>query len=173
MEPTKTTERLQALLPKIFERETVAGERYLLFEIIPEMTAAIPLSQVWEATVLSASLITPIPLMPRWVLGWSNGRDRVFSVIDLADFLAIEQSAKSSQQYSTLVIQIAASEKDFSLLGIVVHRILRTVTFTEEMIASVGEFTPAPYLKGYLQQNEQQIAVLDLENIIHQLQQKG
>ncbi|PSO50981.1 MAG: hypothetical protein BRC33_01735 [Cyanobacteria bacterium SW_9_44_58] len=175
MTSTRPTERLQELLPRLFETDQqFTGQRYLWFQITPDLSAAISLNQVWEATSLSAAAITPIPQMPPYVLGWSTGRDRVYCVIALAEFLGLETAAKIPQQYSTIVVQVPShdSTNQSLLLGLTVSRIIRTLAVNPEDIASpVGEFPAAltPYLQGCLQQNQQQIALLDLTAIKDQM----
>jgi twitching motility protein PilI len=175
MKTTSTTRRLQELLPQLFEgdRQQV-GERYLLFDISSDLRAAIHLSQVSEATSLPVSTMTPIPLMPSYVLGWHNGRDRVYCVINLEEFLNLGTAQKIPQSYSTIIAQVASnrSESGFLLIGLAVNRILRTVTLPpEEIMSPVGEFPAAltPYLQGYLVHDEQQIALLDLSAIQDQM----
>lgn len=171
MTSTRPTERLQQLLPRLFERDQqFTGERYLWFQITPELSAAISLNQVWEATTLTATAITPIPQMPPYVLGWSNGRDRVYCVIALAEFLGLETPTKIPQAYSTIVAQVSPnnSANRSLLLGLTVHRIIRTLPInSEDIMSPVGEFpaTLTPYLQGCLEQDEQRIALLDLTAI--------
>ncbi len=175
MKTTSTTQRLQELLPRLFESERQQlGERYLLFEIASDLRAAINLHQVWEATNLPINTITPIPLMPSHVLGWSNGRDRVYCVISLEELLNLGTATKIPQSYPTIIVQVASnrSENGSFLLGLTVNRILRTVTLrSEDIMSPIGEFPAAltPYLKGYLVHDEQQIALLDLSAIQDQM----
>lgn len=177
MKTTTPTERLKELLPQLFEENRAAGERYLLFQITSDMKAAISLDQVWEATILPLTAITPIPQMPSYVLGWNNGRDRVYCVIDLGEFLELTTSSKIPQQYPTIVVQVPSHRtktKSSLLLGLTVHGIIRTVTLpTEAIMPSVGEFSSklTPYLKGCLVGEEETIAVIDLATISQQIAQ--
>lgn len=175
MTSTRPTERLQELLPRLFERDRqITGERYLLFQITTALSAAIPLNQVWEATRLPATAITPVPQMPPYVLGWSNGRDRVYCVISLAEWLALETTTTIPQAYSTIVVQVPSNDGSNRslLLGLTVNHILRTLAISSEEIRSpVGEF-PAPltpYLQGCIEQDQQLIALLDLAVINKQM----
>jgi len=178
MEKTSTTERLKQLLPKLFSNDRAAGERYLLFQMTPNLPVAINLNQVWEATNLSTTAITPIPQMPSWILGWANGRDRVFCLIALAEFLGLENISKIPQEYSTIIVQVPTQKGDFQqrLLGLSVHRIIRTLRIQrEEIVSPMGEFPQrlTPYLQGYYQQEQEQIALLNLEVIASQIQQQS
>ena len=170
METTNPNERLKQLLPQLLDQDRPKGERYLLWEITPELKAAINLNCVWEATVIPTTALTPIPLMPSWVLGWHSGRDRVYSVISLGEFLDVVSSSKIPQQYPTVVLQIPSrnQENQFQLLGVAVDRILRTVTIPSEKITSSVEGFPnslTPYLKGSFTQDQQLISLLDLDTI--------
>lgn len=178
MEKTSTTERLQQLLPKLFSNDRAEGERYLLFQMTPNLPVAISLDQVWEAVTLSATAITPVPQMPSWILGWANGRDRVFCLIALAEFLGLENASKIPQEYSTIIVQLPTQTGDFQqkLLGLSVHRIIRTLRIQpEEIVSPMGEFPQrlTPYLQGYCQQEQEQIAILNLEAIASQIQQQS
>ncbi len=171
MDTKSPTERLQALLPQLFETDRKSGDRYLLFDITPKITAAITLDQIWEATRLSANAVTPIPLMAPYVLGWSSGRDRVYCIIDLADFLTLDISGKIPRQYSVIVVQVpkaGSKNSDFSLLGLSVNRIIRTVTSTEEVISPEEEPEEAlvPYLKGCVPIGAEKIPLLDLNAMV-------
>lgn len=174
MESQTPAEQLKHLLPKLFSSDRAQGERYLLFEITAEITAAIPLEQVGEATRLPATAITTVPQMPSWLLGWSNGRDRVFCVLSLGEFLGLAKAGKIPQQYSTIVVQLQPQKgENSSLLGLAVNRILRTVGIDSEAIMSpIGEFPEelTPYLRGYFQLEEKPVAVLDLTAMTEKIQ---
>jgi twitching motility protein PilI len=174
MKATTPTERIKQLLPQLFTNEHISGTRYLLFQITAEVRAAIPLSQVWEATILPATAITPLPQVPSSVLGLHSGRDRVYCVIELGELLGLVTPTKIPQQYPVIVVQVSPpsnldlNNSSFFLIGLAVNRILRTVAVNEEEIISPIEEFPAeltPYLQGCLQQDAQQIAVLDLTAI--------
>jgi len=168
MKTSRTTQRLQQLLPQLFQAEQQKlGERYLLFEIIPNIQGAIPLDQVWEATHLPADAITPVPLTPPYVLGWSNGRDRVYCVISLQELLNLGTVMKTPQFHATIVVQVPSQQSDHRslLLGLTVNRILRTIIIPPEQIhSSVGNFPAAltPYSQGYFLYDDHPIALLDL-----------
>jgi len=175
MERTTPTERLQQLLPRLFSEERVTGERYLLFQLSPDFKAALGLEQVWEATVIPTTAITPIPQMPSYILGWNNGRDRVYCLINLAEFLGLETTTKIPQAYSTIVVQVPSNGNNRTLLlGLTVNRIIRTLTVNPESITSPAGGGPAqltPYLQGELEQEQQRIALLDLVAIKDQIAQ--
>lgn len=179
MKSSPATQRLQELLPRLFEKQQQIGQRYLLFQITPEIKAAINLERVWEVNHLSSTAITPIPQMPPWVLGWSNGSDRVFCIISLAELLGFSTSSQMSRQYPLVVVQIPNAEtfqvnleKKYLLLGLTVNQIQGTVPISSEQIVSpVGEFPEeiTPYLEGTIKQNEEHIAVLNLDQISEKL----
>ncbi len=50
-----------------------------------------PLEQVGE--IVKAETITPVPLTPAWVLGVSNVRGNVFTIVDLPGFLGFKVKA--------------------------------------------------------------------------------
>mgnify|MGYP006428010871 CR=1 FL=1 len=177
MEAKTTNQRLQELLPQLFKQERTLGERYLLFELTSELTAAISLNQVWEVMTLPARAITPIPLMPSWIIGWSNGRDRVFSILSLSELLGLAEDRKLPQEHRVIVVQTSPKERSeltqqSLLLGITVNAILRTVSISGEEIVSLFDEFPSPltpYLSGCIYREDQQIAILDLSRIIQEI----
>jgi len=170
MEATTPTKRLQQLLPRLFSEERVTGERYLLFQLSPDLKAAISLEQVWEATVIPTTAITPIPQMPSYILGWNNGRDRVYCILSLQELVGLTTVTQMPQQYSVIVANLSPKIKSVGdpkplLVGMAVHRILRTIRISQqELVSAVGEFPSelTPYLSGCIQREQQQIAVVDL-----------
>lgn len=168
MKSNPKKQRLQQLLTRLFEKQQQKGQRYLLFQITSDLQAAIKLERVWEVSNLPATAITPIPQMPSWVLGWSNGSDRVFCVISLAEVLGFPSLSQIPRQYSLVVVQVPTLEKKSIILGLTVNQIQGTIPITSEQIISpVGEFPQEiiPYLEGVIKQDEQQIAVLNLDQI--------
>lgn len=180
MDVRSPTERLQELLPQLFDSDRALGDRYLLFQLLPGIKVAIPLDLVWEATTLPATAITPIPQMPSCVLGWHNGRDRVYCVLGLAELLGLGMLSKIPQQYPTIVMQVPTTEQNPisdnnpRLLGITVNQILRTVTVNpEEMAPPIAEFprSVTPYIQACFPREQEEIAILDWTAITNKIMQ--
>lgn len=179
MKSSPATQRLQELLPRLFETKQQTGQRYLVFQITQDLKAAINLDKVWEVNHLPATAVTAIPQMPAWVLGWANGSDSVFCIIDLAEFLEFSSTSQALRQYPLVVVQVPSPESFQSsqqgkqiLLGLTVNRIQGTIPINpEEIVSPVGEFpeTIVPFLEGVIKQDKQQIAVLNLDQIANQI----
>ena len=179
MKSSPATQRLQKLLPRLFETKKQTGQRYLVFQITQDLNVAINLEKVWKVNHLPATAVTAIPQMPAWVLGWANGSDRVFCIIDLAEFLGFSRSSQMLRQYPLVVVQVPSPQSFQSrqpdkniLLGFSVNRIQGTIPIhSEQIVSPVGEFPEKiiPYLVGVIKHEQQQVAVLNPDQITQQM----
>src|SRR5436190_369995 len=72
------------------EVESPSGEQFLIFTAAGTDFAA-PLANIVE--VGDAPLVTPLPCVPDWVLGVSNVRGDILSVLDLRTFFGLPPGA--------------------------------------------------------------------------------
>jgi positive phototaxis protein PixI len=59
--PGRTTDRLQALLPQLFNPSMTEGEAFLRMQLSEAITVAIPLNRIEETHLLPQTQITPMP----------------------------------------------------------------------------------------------------------------
>ncbi len=163
---------LQALLPQLFESNQIPGEPYLRFQLTTEITALFAMSTVQESLLVEPSQITPLPNLPLSVMGIMSSRNRVFCVLELAEFLQLPSVATFSQRYQVVVVRAPQSNSPSEselLLGITVGRIQGITRLTAEKLESPLTDFPAtltPYLMGCVAEGEQKLLALDVRAII-------
>ena len=168
------TDRLQQLLPELFNPAPVVGEQFLRLQLAPDLTIAVALSWVEETLLVSPQWVTPIPNMPSHVLGLISSKSQAFWVINLVQLLNLPIALAPSQNYEVVVIRTlsqevpeAASAGDL-LLGLVVPKIRGSVRLSQEDIVSPMQEVVAglqPYLSGQVVVDGQTILVVSAEAI--------
>ncbi len=156
-------ERLQQLLPDLFEPPQQHGELLLRFQLGPTLQAAISLERVVEVLQIQATSVTPIPNMPPATLGLMSAKGSVFWAVDLAQVLGLSVPRQRSRRYEVIVIQTFAQGKMRTtdmplLLGLVVSRIRGTLRIDPEAIESAPADVPrelTPFLQGQIRQGEE------------------
>lgn len=172
----KPVDRLQQLLPELFNPQPVSGEQFLRIQLSPELIIAISLSWVEETLLVSPQQITPIPNMPSHVLGLMSAKGQAFWGVNLAQLMKLPLVLAPSQYHEVVVIRTlpgditeeVASSDDALFLGLVVPKILGSIRFTLEDIVSPETEVDAnlhPYLSGQVVVNGQTILVLSAEAI--------
>ncbi|ESA36484.1 chemotaxis signal transduction protein [Leptolyngbya sp. Heron Island J] len=174
----KTANRLQQLLPDVFNPKTVGGEQFLRVQLTPDLTIALALSWVEESLLIPTQLVTPMPNMPSSVLGLMSSKDQVFWAINLAQLLELPIVLEPSQSYEVVVIRalptdsnierLDASTDEELYLGLVVPKIRSSVRLLQEDIISPVDEVDAsfhPYLSGQVVIDDEVILVLSAEAI--------
>ncbi|MEM9007599.1 MAG: chemotaxis protein CheW [Cyanobacteria bacterium P01_F01_bin.86] len=168
---TKTSiERLQALLPDVFEPQAKTGQLYLGFRVGSVLNAAFPLGKVVETLQVSASSITPLPNMPASVLGLMNNQDKIFWAIDLAFLLGVRQEFHHFRQYNMIIVEMLSigQDNDSLLLGLAVDQIQSTLRLDIDKVEPPNSDHSRhllPYLDGQLWQQGKEILLLNLDAI--------
>lgn len=155
---TATTQRLQQLLPELFEPIQATGDRYLRFQLDDEWTAAIPLASVREALQLPADRLTLLPNTPDCTLGLVNAFNQVFCAIDLAQLLGVGPLG-TPRQYAIIAIRAIATETSCQsgviegepVLGLAVRRVLGVANILPEDVRVPPADLPAslaPHTRG-------------------------
>lgn len=165
------TDRLQQLLPQLFQPETHFGDRYLKFDIAPNLPALIALEDIQESTRIPSYRVTPLPNLPACILGLMNSRNQVLCVVDLAQMLQISTPWVHRQDYSVVIVRLISLSEgtdEPNLLALMLHHIQGIVRLQpEEIESSIDAFatTLTPFLKGHVVQGAQSIPVLDVQAI--------
>jgi positive phototaxis protein PixI len=167
MTTNTTIAKLQQLLPQLFQPVAVTGDAYLRLQLTPELPALLAMEWVQEAMLVPASAIATLPNVPAFMIGMINARDRVFGVIDLAQFLAVAAPLRPQQTYQVIVVSLAhpASPAPGKLVGLAVSSIQGMTRFAAESLLPVGSEVPellVPYLQGCLTTGGKQLVVIDL-----------
>lgn len=176
MSTSTPASKVQEILPQLFKASLTPGKPYIKFQLTEQITALIPLEQIHESIIVEATDISLLPSMHESVMGIMSSRNHVFCVIDLAQLLQLDSTLISSRQYQILVVRVSpnktlpeTSVQGDSLLGIAVSDLQGITRLTEEEFdLSQGDFPSslAPYLRGAVVVEEQQMLVLDPQAIV-------
>lgn len=141
--------------PERFARQhlvfTLAGTRY-----------AIPTENVLEIGRVGA--ITSVPNVPSWMLGVSNRRGDILSIVDFREFLELESTGRETERM--LVVRTVGDEV---MTGLLIDQVNGMAYLEPEQIkapAAPFETRAAQYLKGLCEQKGELVAVLDLEMLL-------
>jgi purine-binding chemotaxis protein CheW len=114
---------------------TPVHKQFILFAI-EDAQFAIPLSNTLE--VGHQPDITPLPNLPKWVLGISNIRGEIISLINFKAFLGIPSSGSKGERRFIII------HNQEIKVGIIVDRIMGILSIDR----SDGEIQSNPYRKG-------------------------
>lgn len=173
MQPKTPIERLQVLLPEIFEPTSKTGKLYLRFRLGECLNAAISLERVVATLRIPAQSITPIPNMSPATLGLISNRGKIFYAIDLARLLGGSQAGWRPRQYEIIIVEMlsaAEPESEQLLLGLSVQQVQSTLRLNQaEIQVSTHDVAPEllPYWQGRFQQQREETAILDVEAIFN------
>ncbi|ESA32818.1 chemotaxis signal transduction protein [Leptolyngbya sp. Heron Island J] len=171
MQTETPLERLQVLLPDVFNPKPQTGDLYLRFYLSSSLYAAIPLNRIVETLRISATSITPIPNMPAYILGLTGNRSNVFWILDLAQRLALPQTAKRLRHYNIIVVELLGMtqpETKKLWLGFTTQQIQNTLRLQpEELNFEVSNIMPElqPYLQGWFQHQGEKTLLLNIDAI--------
>jgi purine-binding chemotaxis protein CheW len=124
---------------------------------------AIPLVNLVE--VLQETRITRIPNVPSWLLGVSNLRGEIISVVDVRQLLNMESF---QQRRSESIIVVRSNEREL-VAGLVVDQLsgFRNLHGLPSAGSStLPQYAKLPYISRVLQTDSQQLAVLDAEKLL-------
>ncbi len=159
--------RIQANLTELFEANIAPGNAYIKFQLNSEITALLSMAQVQKSLIAKAEQITPLPSMPRSVIGMINSGDRVFCVFDLAKLLGLSSELTNSQQYQIIVLQTVNEPSIF--IGLAISQLQGIIRFTRDKVqSSVDDVHPSlsSCLAGVLPEADNVIPILELERLL-------
>ena len=146
--------------------DRTVGDTYLKFQLDQQTPAILSMEHAQEVVIVPVGRITPMPNMPKCVLGLLNRRNRVLWVIDLAQMLKLQPLDTNIQQYHTAIIKVGQIP-----LGLVVQEVKGVTRFTPDCIqlpqGLVTSGGLAPYLHGYILHQQEILLVLNAEAIMH------
>lgn len=150
-----------ALTPILKDRP---GHTHLKFHLGLQTPAVMATRYIQEAITVPAPRISPMPNMPRCMLGLINRRSRVIWVADLALLLGLPAVYANSQQYNLVLLQVGSVS-----VALRVHEIDGILSVSPDMIQSSPPHIPAnliPYLRGCILQPSEVLLALDPEAIV-------
>ena len=98
-------DRLQQLLPELFNPAPPAGQQFLRLQLTADLTIALALDWVEESLQINTQLVTPIPNMPPSVLGLMSSKGQIFWAINLTGLLELPIETALTQYYEVVVIK--------------------------------------------------------------------
>lgn len=152
-----------ALATKLSKNKLKDG--YLKFYLNQQTAAILAMNNTQEAVIVPVESITAMPNMPACVLGLMNWRSRIIWAIDLPKMLNLESLENRLHRYNVIVIKVESI-----LLGLVVQEIKGITKFLPDEIRSpIGQVASSlvPYLRGCVNQQEENILVLDAQAIVN------
>ncbi len=172
-----SADRLQQLLPELFNPAPSAGEQFLRLQLTAELTIALDLDWVEESLQIDTQSVTPIPNMPPSVLGLMSSKGQIFWAINLVELLELPVALPSTQHYEVVVIRALpagalqplsqgwdSSEAGNELfLGLVVPKIKGAIRLSPEDITSPSAeiaTSLTPYLRGQVVFDNDTITIL-------------
>ncbi len=141
----------------------VIGEQYLVF-LLNNREIAVKADHIQG--VERPMYVTPVPNVVSWVRGVVNLRGSVASVVDLREFLGLEQSVSSSR---TRLLSLQANEM---IVCILVDSVSEMLQIPQAAVGQ-GDVRPttipqwiAPYAEKYAQLDDRIIVLLDVARLL-------
>ncbi len=162
-QPGPTTP-LVAVIQPAAERPTkltVQG-KYIVFSLA-EARYGVPITQVVE--VGDIQHITPVPNAPGWVLGVTNLRGDIVSVVDCGAFLNLHE--KSLVEMSSMCV--VRNKKRNLTTSLLVDRIEGMLNLSAALMPvpqNIWQDEVIPYLQGIYEHQGQLLNILDLEGLL-------
>lgn len=142
----------------------VAGlQQYVIFTL-DDSEYAVHIDNVTEISEWKE--ITSVPNVPSWVLGVTNLRGEIISMVDLSRFLGLKSDRNGNQSERLMVVQ---STNGAVRLALVVDRVngIRYLDLNHKIESGApidDEITP--YLQAVCEQDGRMLAVLDFDNAL-------
>jgi positive phototaxis protein PixI len=167
---TNSRDRLQALLPQLFNPQVLVGDTFLRLQIDRVgTTIAIPLEYIEETKTLNGDQISPMPNLPPYMLGLIATKGQVFWAISLSHLWNLEPDWQNRQQYEVAVVRLSEETDTENWVGLIVPKIRGTlrVPAMEAIDPALPCPIPSDQLQGMISQDGNPLWVID----VHQLRQ--
>ena len=138
--------------------------QYLTFQLSKEVYA-VNILHVRE--IIQFSAMTPIPMMPEFILGVINLRGSVVPVLDLSSRFG-DKKIESTKRTSIIIIEIQLNELEFEV-GImvdIVNDVLELRQSDIESPPSFGSKIRTDFIEGMGKVGERFLILLNIENIL-------
>lgn len=150
-----------AMTPDLPSSRAIQG-KYIVFTLA-EGKYAVPINQVME--VGEPQRVTPVPNVPNWVLGITNLRGDIISVVDCGAFLNLHE--KIALEVSSMCV-VRNQRRDLAT-SLMVDRIEGMMNLSEDHIVfpeGIFESRMVPYLQGIYEFEGHFLTVLNLEGLL-------
>jgi len=115
--------------------------------------------------------VTPVPHVPSWVLGVTNLRGEIISMVDLAKFFGIESNGSKGGGR----MMVARTRSESMKLGMIVERVdgIRSLPTDSDALQGAPAHDPvAPYLVGVCEEGGRVLGVLDFDRLLQSEQMR-
>jgi positive phototaxis protein PixI len=167
---TSSLDRLQALLPQLFNPQVLVGDTFLRLQIDRAgTTIAIPLEYIEETKTLNGDQITPMPNLPPYMLGLIATKGQVFWAISLPHLWNLEPDWQNRQQYEVAVIRLSEEADIENWVGLIIPKIRGTLRVPSGAIGAIDPAIPCPIprdqLQGMILQDNKPLWVIDIDQL--------
>ncbi len=136
----------------------IKGEKYIVFFLDTEIYAV---SSKQVAEIFQPLAIRSLPNIPEWLLGITNFRNDIISVIDLLKLWQKKDLAVSPKPK----LVVLRSENGESLIAFTIDKFSEIVTLPDENIQPVNE-TDFPYIYGKTIHKSNTLNLIDAEKLL-------
>ena len=153
-------------LPAITKKSQVTQSKFIIFSL-GGSKYAVPIHQVLE--VGEPQRITPVPNVPDWVLGVTNLRGDIISMVDCGAFLNIHE--KNSLTLSSMCV--VRNKRQDMTTSLMVDNIEGMLNLDEKYIAqpeASGNNQLLVFLQGIYEHSGQLLNVLNLEGLLSSME---
>lgn len=162
--------RLAAL--EIPDESPVEAEKHVVFALVGAKYA-VPMDQVLEVCELEQ--FTPVINVPEWIMGITNLRGDIISVVDLRHFLTTSTDAATRRQPLRNLVVVQTQQGDLttclaveSMLGMA-----QAPTAEIQKVERVLGDGLTPYTRGFFAQGDELLSMLNLESLLRSLEISG
>lgn len=138
--------------------------QFLTFNLKTELFC-LPIESIKE--IIGVSKITPVPMVPDFILGIINLRGLVVPVIDLAVRFGWPQSTITKR--SCVVIIEVEHEEATLVLGLIIDSVSEVIEMSPENIGdapSFGSKIRTDFIRNMIKINDEFVVVLDVHNVL-------
>jgi positive phototaxis protein PixI len=140
------------------------GTAHLRLRLDAQTPVAIAMAAAQAVVTIPTQRITPLPNMPKHVLGLINRRSKVLWVIDLSRMLGFAPLNLRRPELNMVFLEVDQQQLAFAVPHI--EGVMRFMP--EEVISPLGNFSAAlvPYLQGWLPHNKNILLVLSARSLV-------
>ena len=142
--------------------EQIGVEKNLIFSL-GDVRYAVPMDHIVEIAELENH--TPVPNVPDWILGITNLRGEILSLIDL-NALHGEPCEEIPRGSSLLVAQTNAGDLTTCLVVDRVYGVVNVAPNQIQKLDQVANNSLATHTRGYFSQGDDLLSLLDLEGLL-------
>jgi purine-binding chemotaxis protein CheW len=150
----------------------VEAEKHVVFTLAGAKYA-VPMDQVLE--VCDFDRITPVINVPEWVMGITNLRGDIISVVDLRHFLTSSTTAAMRRESLRNLVVVQTQRGDLTTCLVVESMLGMAQAPTAEIqkVERVLGDGLTPYTRGFFAQDDELLSMLNLESLLRSLEISG